>query len=169
MVSQGSLAGLLPTVRWIDRSKDSIIMLAHDDRSILLFHLLLCPQCLEQSLVPSGYSIPINWMKNGWGSELMGNPERRLGGWVEMGVFRTSPIDLGAIRKGRGKKVIVKVGQEKRTSRGLQPPGSPLTAEAGPCSSYCVHTEQVVVVVPGPPVWLCAVCFNLHYFIWASL
>ena len=82
-----------------------------------------------------------------------------------MGVFKTSPIGLGAIRKGRGKKVKVKVVQEKRMCRGLQPPGSPLTAEAGPCSFYCVHTEQVVVVVPGPPVWLCAVCFNLHYFI----
>lgn len=45
-----------------------------------------------------------------------------------MDVFRTSPTGLGAIRRGGGKKVKVKAVQEKRRSRGLQPPGSPLTA-----------------------------------------
>ena len=41
-----------------------------------------------------------------------------------MGVFRTSPTGLGAIRRGGGKKVKVKAVHEKRMSRGLQPPGS---------------------------------------------
>ena len=118
-------------------------MLAHDDRSFLLFHLLLCPPCLEQGLVPSGYSVPINWMKNGWGGELRGNPERRVGGWLEMGVLRISPTGLGAIRKGRGKKVKVKSVQEKRMHRRLQPPGSPLTSARWPCSSHRVLPDQV--------------------------